>query len=78
MTDMMKISEDKVLDKISGGLVTVVRGWHYAVRDDGKVAAARAYNFLRDAVARAQEEGWSTEYVSEEEFERRFGHPYEP
>ena len=69
---MNKLSLEE-LRKSGGGLIVKAKGHYWAVSDDGRYFAPIGYTTPEDAAEKARSFGYSTTFMSKEEFEAKFG-----
>lgn len=74
----MKVLNEKELSQVGGGLITKYRGNYFAVSDTGDSFFNRNSKNKQDIIDICNKYGFSTEELSPEEFEKRFGYKFEP
>lgn len=66
------------LDKINGGIIVEVNDSYWAYSDDGNIFHAIGFRDADKAAEIAKKNGWSTQKMTAEEFEKKFGNFDDP
>lgn len=73
----MKALNKDELNQVSGGLISTYGGKYYAITDTGDAYYTHGSKNKQDIIEICKEQGWGTEEISPEEFEKRFGYEFE-